>query len=265
MSEVRIAVIHGMGSQQPGYSAPMREEINRRLGTNATRARWAEIWWADILEAREKAYLQAANANNELDWISLRRFMLRAFGDASAYRRTANVCTSAYREIHTRIRNAIATLDSGEDTPLIVMAHSLGGHIISNYIWDMQQGKPVAPPADSKFQRMETLAGLITFGCNIPLFTLAHKKSDIRPIRFPGRGLNAAQRKKTRWLNFYDPDDVLGYPLKAINARYAKVVSEDRAINAGGLLTSWNPMSHQGYWTDDDFTKPVARFIADWL
>lgn len=265
MSKVCIAVIHGMGSQQPGYSQPMREKIERRLGDQAARVRWREIYWADILEPREREYLRDANADNDLDWMRLRRFMLRAFGDASAYRRTGADCTSAYREIHTRIRDAIAELDAGDAAPLILMAHSLGGHIISNYVWDMQQGTPVADVPDSPFQRLETLAGIITFGCNIPLFTLAWRKSDIRPIRFPGRALPPAARARARWLNFFDPDDVLGYPLRPINARYARVVSEDIAINAGGLLASWNPLSHQGYWTDGDFIRPVARFIAGWL
>lgn len=68
-----------------------------------------------------------------------------------------------------------------------------------------------------------------------------------------------------KWLNYYDPDDVLGYPLKPINAEYRKVVSKDIAINTGGILTSWNPMAHNGYWTDNDFTKPVAKYIGQFV
>ncbi len=32
MADLCIAVIHGMGSQKPNYSVPMRDEINKRLG-----------------------------------------------------------------------------------------------------------------------------------------------------------------------------------------------------------------------------------------
>jgi len=53
---------------------------------------------------------------------------------------------------------------------------------------------------------------------------------------------------------------VLGYPLKPI---YGKFVTEDIAIDAGSWLTSWNPISHIEYWTDDDFTKRVAELIRD--
>ena len=58
---------------------------------------------------------------------------------------------------------------------------------------------------------------------------------------------------------------VLGYPLKAINSAYAATVNADIAINVGGILTSWNPLSHGKYWTDNDFTNPVADLIASFL
>lgn len=51
----------------------------------------------------------------------------------------------------------------------------------------------------------------------------------------------------------YDADDVLGYPLNILES-YAKAgFCEVKLINAGGLLTSWNPLSHAKYWSDDDF------------
>ena len=84
--------------------------------------------------------------------------------------------------------------------PLVVLAHSIGGHIMSNYIWDIQKKRPIVEPGANKFERMETLAGIITFGCKIPLFTFALK--DIVPITLPGG---------VKWLNYFDPDDVLGY------------------------------------------------------
>jgi len=265
MADLCIAVIHGMGSQKANYSVPMRDEINNRLGVDASRVKWEEIYWANILSQREKDYLDEANKHNNLDWITLRRFMISAFGDASAYRKTNDPNNSAYHDIHEKVRAVIADLDDGTDTPLMVMAHSLGGHIMSNYIYDIQQGRSIVTPGPGTFQQMKTLAGMITFGCNIPFFTLAYRKADIHPIHFPGDTLTPAQKNMARWLNFYDPDDVLGYPLKAINQRYAQVVSDDIPINVGGIFSNWNPMAHQKYWTDNDFTKPVTRFIQGFL
>ncbi len=117
----------------------------------------------------------------------------------------------------------------------------------------------------SDFEQLHTLAGIVTFGCNIPLFTLAFNEAV--PITFPAAQLPdpGDVRTKAKWLNYYDPDDVLGYPLKAINDAYDDVVDEDKSINVGGLFSSWNPLSHNKYWTDNDFTKPAAEFIATFL
>ena len=68
-----------------------------------------------------------------------------------------------------------------------------------------------------------------------------------------------------RWLNFFDADDVLGYPLKPVSPDYAAKVTQDIEINVGGLFTSWNPVSHVEYWDDDDFLEPVSALIRDVL
>ena len=266
-SELAIIVIHGMGSQKTDYAEAMIREIDERvsnLGKDTSQVGWRPIFWADVLEDRQLKYLRDAERQGDLDFIRLRRFVLTAFCDASAYQRVTSSFNTTYEEIHARIRKAMKELYEiqlqSKAKPLIVMAHSLGGHIISNYIWDMQKKKD---PALSPFERMERLAGIVTFGCNMPLFTFAYKK--VTPIKFPATQLSAATKKKAKWLNFYDPDDILGYPIKPINAEYRKVVTKDIAINVGGILSSWNPASHSNYWTDNDFTKPVAKFIASFL
>ena len=37
---------------------------------------------------------------------------------------------------------------------------------------------------------------------------------------------------------------------------------EDREINVGSPATSWNPAAHAAYWTDADFTSPVAGYLG---
>lgn len=264
--QVALVVIHGMGSQETGYSQPLREELVDRLGpAHAARTEWEEIFWADVLKEQQQEYLREANLTNRLDFIALRRFMVNAFGDAAAYRQTSDKKNTTYVEVHQRVASAIRKLAAQVParTPLVVLAHSLGGHIMSNYIWDMQ--KPGATKGLGFFESMRTHAGMITFGCNIPFFALAYRKSDIKPIEFPGSRLLPADRDKARWLNFYDPDDVLGYPLRAINGEYSKTVDRDIPINVGGVFATWNPMSHQKYWTDNDFTKPTAEFLRTLL
>jgi hypothetical protein len=146
------------------------------------------------------------------------------------------------------------------DKPLIVIAHSLGSVIMSNYIWDEQVQKGRGQTA---FEKMETLVGFMTFGCNIALFSLAY--NPVEAIKFPPGTLPPHLRQVAKWLNFFDSDDVLGYPLKPLSPTYNQAVTQDIEVNVGGLLASWNPLSHTAYWTDNNFTKPVAEFIADVL
>jgi hypothetical protein len=265
--EVGVLIIHGMGSQTPAFADPMIKELRERIsGLNKDQEKVAfrSVYWADILEGRQLKYLRDAESTGDIDFKGLRRFMLTAFGDASAYRKVDSDVNTTYDEIHDRIKVEVKDMyenDLGsKPKPLIVLAHSLGGHIMSNYIWDMQKLKN---PDLSPFERMNYVTGIVTFGCNIPFFTFAYRK--IVPIRFPHPRLPAALKAKAKWFNFYDPDDVLGYPLKAICEAYNDVVDDDIAINVGGILASWNPMSHCEYWTDNDLTRPVASFIAGFL
>jgi hypothetical protein len=101
----------------------------------------------------------------------------------------------------------------------------------------------------------------VTFGSNIPLFTPA--LPDPKSIKFPPPQLPANLKAVAKWLNFFDPSDVLGYPLKPLSQSYGESVSADLGIDAGGLFTSWNLYSHTEYWTDDDFTNRVAELIRD--
>ena len=268
--KLAIVVIHGMGTQTSDFANDMITELNDRvddLGKDLDDIEWQSIFWANILSTRQETYLRDANAFNDLDYIGLRRFVISALGDASAYRKVDDAANSTYALIHQRVREGINALEHEVeiDAPLIVMAHSLGGHIMSNYIWDMQHADPANLAGLSTFNQLHTLAGMVTFGCNIPLFVFAH--ANIVPIEFPAAELPdpGDVRAKAKWLNYFDPDDVLGYPLKAINNAYVDVVDADIAINVGGLFSSWNPISHTKYWTDNDFTKPAAEFIATFL
>jgi len=268
--KLAIVVTHGMGTQERSFANPMIGELNDwvdDLGKDPNLIAWRSIYWADILIPQQRKYFQDAKRKGDLDYNFFRQFIINALGDATAYQQVKSSANTTYEDIHTRVAIGITRLNDAtknpngsNSTPQIIIAHSLGGHIMSNYIWDMQKGHTTG---SNGFERMETLAGFVTFGCNIPLFTFAYSK--VVPIDFPAKQLPPSTKNKARWLNFYDPDDILGYPLRPINAAYKNVVSEDKAINVGGFLTSWNPASHGKYWTDNDFTKPVSRFIASFL
>ena len=281
MTRVGVLVVHGMGRQKQNYSEGLRTALLDRLGGDAWRIEWKEVLWAPILEPRETDLWDAmqratnpAGAPIRLDQTTIRGFVLHNFGDATAYQRDEDV-ESAGQLIHQRVSNAIEDLQTAladPAAPVVVLAHSLGGHIMSNYIWDRQHG--VQPSAVLPLRAVPTLAGMITFGCNIPLFALAFR--DAKPIDLPGEAVTGSDvRDAVRWLNFLDQDDVLGWPLKplylkdfdALTAAQRLTVSklEDYEISVGGLLTGWNPASHDAYWEDDDFVAPVAEYFSQLL
>lgn len=63
------------------------------------------------------------------------------------------------------------------------------------------------------------------------------------------------------WDNYYDADDVLGWPLAQLGPDYAAV--NDREVNAGSLISSWNPASHGAYWSDKDVVEPPAKTLEE--
>ena len=284
MKKLAVLVVHGMGDQKANFADGMIKELKRRIRDDEkldpSEIEWRPVWWAPVLSGAESDLWRRSSRGNDLDYKKLRLFVLHALGDAVAYRKVdkKNFCEGdidAYEKVHAQVEADMKTLrrlsragkpTTAPDVPLILIAHSLGCHILSNYIWDRQ--KRGATSLGNDFENMKTLSGLVTFGCNIPLFTLAHKK--VQPIKFPlpvtkyfprGTGANVV-RAATKWWNFYDPDDILGWPLKPLSSSYRRAVHRDVAIDVGGFLTSWNPTSHGGYWEDNDFTVPVSKAIA---
>lgn len=262
-ADLGVLVVHGMGAQEEDFADGFVREMGRRLerlGVAPERIVWRAGWWADLVRDREEKLWRDLSRGHELDFAKLRRFIISHFGDALAYQRVPVPGADVYTLMHARIRAHLAALreQMGGDRPVVVLAHSLGSTIVSNYAWDEQQHPS---PGASAVEQMRTLAGIVSFGSNIPLFTLG--LPEVVAIRFPGDLLDARVAAAAKWLNFYDPDDVLAFPLRPLSPSYAAAVAADVEINAGGLLASWNPLSHDQYWTDNDFTGPVARFIAD--
>lgn len=276
-AKVAVAVIHGIASQHRKRPAVSNEltfsrDLYRRLRGRLGRRRlsqevaWREIFWSDVLETRQDRFLEKLTYRTR--YRGIREFVVKGIGDAASFLPDRSSDSSAYRRVQSRVAETLADLntDTSDDTPLVILAHSFGGTIMSNYIWDMQQGL-MSPP--TPFQAMRTISRFVTFGSNMPLFTFALPPEDVQPIRFPGPDLEPGQSRTPWWLNYYDRDDVLGYPLAAIGPKYEALVERGELaeieLNAGGFLTSWNPLSHEQYWTDREFVRPMASIIKGLL
>lgn len=96
----------------------------------------------------------------------------------------------------------------------------------------------------------------MTTGCNIPL--VVSGLTTVVPIDRPN--------EQFRWLNFYDKDDPLGWPLEPLYSYTdTSAKPEDVVVNVGNLLTSWNPLSHSAYWTSASFVQPAAQLVTELL
>jgi hypothetical protein len=262
---IAVAVIHGMGTPEKGFSKQIRGDLVRLCGRapGGPRLVFEEIYWADILDRQQADLMARLNYRRDLGYTRLRDFYVRSLGDVIAYqplyRKKCRDEIAVYDLIHRRVGETLRRLSRRvpAGSPLVVLAHSLGTVVMSNHIWDTQRDRRRNL---SRFERYETLAGLMTFGSPIALWSVRFKDFG-RPIGFPGSGLAPGLRERARWLNFYDPDDVIACPLKKVNPLFDAVVSEDVRVNAGSLLTSWNPMAHNGYWKNRAMLKRIAGFM----
>lgn len=331
--DVVVLFVHGINTTCQDYYEPLRDLIVKRLarevgGHTVFRA----VFWADIVRGRQQEYIHYARQLGLLAPHSMHRLVLEGLGDAAAYQKTEQRRNSAYFEIQRRIQKTLsdAALPGQNDSrPLIVIAHSLGCHIISTFAWDLLKLKnhnafetaksppvgaterdqsdpaygPAAQPADtgtqryiqnlstmSPFQRLDTLAGLVTMGNNMPLFTFVFGPQHVFPISrvpenvnchpaFPGCGLDDEAKQRARWINLYSRNDPLGYPLKPLNDAYDEEERIEDVVTASEWHAprTWTDLfvmrasqtirlreglakqAHVGYWRD----PVVAQHSAD--
>jgi hypothetical protein len=262
--ELLVLTVHGMGETDQNYWKGLHSSLSKLIN-QATwkRIHFEPIYYQHIVQDNQYDVWTRMLLDHKLDWQTLRRFMLFAFSDAATLEHHSNRPDSPYlaaqRAIRHTIRKGLAAVASPA-APVAIIAQSLGCQVISNYIWDSQKDSgiwqheplPGLPANEEQFLRLGTAALMLTTGCNIPFFVSGLKK--IEPFAKP--------TKDFRWFNYFDRDDILGWPLQPLGPEYKKIITKDVAINSGGLLTGWNPASHTGYWTDRDFTKPAAGHLA---
>jgi hypothetical protein len=271
--DIAVAVLHGMGSQGetrpddprvPTFSAPLHAALRDHIGAAFdARIAWREVFWSDLLQERQKDFLK--RNRHRISHGGMRRYVLDRLADAAAYRLTGDGKDQTYRAIHRRVDETLGQLadETAGEGRLYVIAHSLGGQIASNHVWDIlrHQEQHGARPHGSGFVNLETFAGLVTFGCVIPIFSFAWDEADVHPIRHPG----TAPLPGPWWLNFHDPSDIYGFPLDDLSPGYRALASagglQDHRIEVGGLFEGMTYKAHDAYWGDRDFVHPVADFL----
>lgn len=248
--KVGVLVLHGIGADEVGFHKEFnafKERVNKKIEN--LEVHWQSVFWAKEINEIEDDYFDELSRYN-LNYQKLRKFMVEAVADEAAYRKGSSEDNSIYdlvqKYVYEGVKNLYKTM--GCEGELLIVSYSMGTTIISDYIWDVQKGK-ISFPIENDFEGMKKIKYLFTMGSTLPLFL------------FSLNGITPIVIEKDKWINIYSKNDVLGYPL-GIFKEYAEIV-EDKEMNVGSLLTSWNPISHLGYFESEEVIKMVAEKIME--
>lgn len=260
--KLAIITIHGMGDTSQNYYKSFKKRLVKKLGAQWNNVSFHAVYYQHLLQENQIDYFD--RVKTRLDWLKMRRFVLYGFSDAGGLEYSRTIPGSIYTQVQQTIFDTMraAWNNVGPDGDIVFIAQSLGGQVLSNYIWDADQSAngqvkhglwsedhTGIPTDELNFLKLKSLKVLITTGCNIPIFVAGLKRELIKPIRRADTGLV--------WENYFDEDDILGWPLCDLSDEYDELVT-DVEIKAGGFLTSWSPISHVRYWTDKDVINPIV-------
>ncbi|MFZ4813067.1 MAG: hypothetical protein ACOYL5_00930 [Phototrophicaceae bacterium] len=270
--KIAVAVVHGIGKQSPDFANKFSNALLAR-----TRPVCGDdivvrpVYWSPALKSQETRLWEQLNTSGAgLRWRDLRETVIEMVSDATAYSPSMQD-GEVYADVHQVFAHALRELAdaAGENAPLCIVSHSLGTLMASNYIYDLQMDavRPLMPPSvralirDNPLELGETLSLFYTLGSPIPMWVLRYKDFGTSFLMPPMR---LAAHYPTlldiaEWVNMYDADDVIGYPLRQLNASYHKAVKRDVVVNVGSLLKRDTPLSHLYYWQDQEVIVPIAE------
>ncbi len=263
MSKVAVITIHGMGNTPANYADELKNKLQATLAPEWSQISFQSVYYQNLLQSSQSRVFE--DTKRHISGKELREFLLYSFSNTASLESSRGEVKGAYvqaqMQVMDALRKAYAEL-GGQPARVVIIAQSLGGQVLSNYIWDAQHPgrsgvwRNIADylqvdAHEQAFLKLSSLYRLFTTGCNIPILVAGH--GDIQPLAPPNPDF--------RWFNFYDADDVLGWPLQPLSAAYENLV-EDIPSNVGqgiqGWLTSWNPLSHSNYWSDRGFLEALV-------
>ncbi len=298
---VGIVFVHGILGHDFDFAAKMERKLRERLSPALQDfVHFRSVFWAGTVREHQRDFFGRARITGNLWHTRLRRYVIEGLGDAAAYQKTRHRANSVYYEVQEAISGRIKSLETRgrENIPLVFIGHSLGCHVISSYVWDFNKItqrteidiKEEDPEGQtlwselrhaSPLRRLKTLAGIVTLGNNMPMFTFTFGPDAVYPITsrvqlpngrviepaFPGAALPEAVRKSARWLNYYSKTDILGFPIKALNDDYRnaeKIHDICVASEAPWFIPYfWCLLSHVRYWTNREVLDGTTQLIRD--
>jgi len=263
--KIYVLFVHGIGEQRVNaynnFFLSIEREFRRQKEKNHIPDEWELsfhiAYWARVTQPDQNTLKNLVGMHSQL-----RSFFIGSLGDAIAYSKLPYP-PDKYTAIQTVFADAIHSISRdaksiGHDSaPLVIVSHSLGTVIASDGIYDLTK--------NHRFPQNLSFEVFITMGSPIALYSLRYGIENFtRPIR------------PKVWLNFYYPQDPIGYPLKPLNPAYNSAVTEDIRLSpsTNNPLTSFarvllgtvplisNLVSHSWYFTDKKVLKRIANSLT---
>ncbi len=122
-----VAIIHGVGKQDPNFADGIAQELRDRFAKQvgkkvedpASALVIRPVYWAPVLQNTEEELRRRLRRGGEMDFTSLRRFLVDFAADAIAYQPTPSD-RQIYDAIHQVFAQTLGKLavDAGEKAPL---------------------------------------------------------------------------------------------------------------------------------------------------
>lgn len=274
-TRLAVFIVHGIGNQKKGFSHDMQENLRsnfkmalQHMGQGDREGQddaliFREGLWADITQDGEDILKNRMfnDPDTDVDWRKARNFFVDYLGDAISYfkGKTADMY-SQYIAIHSRIDGLVHNLSSetnpNQNTLLTVVSHSLGTVVLSDYLYDKRD------TLESKYQLI--FSNFFTMGSPIALY--ANRFYNHQTKNFSDFKPQKVKDSNGVWVNMFDEDDIVGYPIRPVNSYCKKTVTADLNVSVGSFLAGGTPASHTGYWEDEQVGKIIAEKLAiDWL
>lgn len=255
---IYIVTIPGIGSKKPGYSKDFVSDISKfskgtHIENSITCIEALPFSVTNIDAYQQELFERLDSCNNLGGLLSFRKFVLEAFGDAVTFERNKDAAHSPYKRTHKYLQHIFEQVNElvlqNTTNKLVIVAESMGIQLLHTYITDADTNSGIFEQTPATAQNnLRNLSYLATCGCNLPLFFSGYPESEI--VAFEKRN------SQFIWENFYDKNDVLGWPLKQMSPSFNALIT-DYEVNTG-----ISPACHLNYWGDNSCTKRICKTLC---
>lgn len=238
---IGILCIHGIGYKaRQKFSSKLIERISL-LGKGVYNVKHRELLWGNALDRFQDECLESFTCS---PYKSLKLLLGRTIADAIAYQPIKSK-TSLYTTVHNGL--AVVLQDFVDCDVIVLVGHSLGSIILSNFLWDIQKSGEY-PEVSDLLKNKQIIVGFL--GSPYSYYSFRTGKS-FYPIESPNSQLEL--------LNFYNPKDIVSAPISDLSFHDQFYIKDYIVRNL-----PWRNMfinAHLNYWNNANIAKILHAYI----